>query len=161
LPAWSACTVQVPGATNETVAPFAPPDVQTAGVVALNATGRWEVAVAPTVKGDWRSVLLAGALKVIVWFAGAMLKAALHVTSPFIVTTPSRQSASPAQPSKLEPPAAVAVNVTTVPATYDPEQSPPQLMPPGLLVTVPLPPPDLVTLRTGPTTQDGSEIVET
>ena len=151
----------MPAASNEMVAPFDPPDEQTAGVETLNATGRWEVAVALTVKGDWSSVLLAGALKVIVWFAGAMLNAALQVTSASIVTTPSEQSASPAQPSKLEPPAAVAVSVTTVPARYDPEQSLPQLMPPGLLVTVPLPPPDLVTLRTGPTTQDGSEIVET
>ena len=62
------------------------------------------------------------------------------------VTVPSLQSASPLQPANREPVAAVAVRVTTVPAAYDSAQSAPQAMPAGLLVTVPLPVPALVTV---------------
>jgi hypothetical protein len=45
----------------------------------------------------------------------------------------------PLQPANVEPDAAVAVSVTLVPAAYASEQSVEQLMPAGLLVTVPLP----------------------
>lgn len=47
----------------------------------------------------------------------------------------------------MEPLAAVAVRVTTVPLEYGSEQSDPQVIPGGVLVTVPLPVPDLVTVR--------------
>ena len=50
------------------LAPFAPPEVQTAGVVVLNVTARCEEAIAPTVKGDWTIVLLARKPKAIAWF---------------------------------------------------------------------------------------------
>jgi hypothetical protein len=70
----------------------------------------------------------------------AQLRAAL------IVTTPSLQSASPVQPLKVEPLAGAAVSVTTVPLEYVSLQSPPQLIPEGLDVTVPLPVPAVATL---------------
>ena len=46
---------------------------------------------------------------------------------------------SPSQPANAEPDAGVAVSVTEVPSVKVAEQVAPQLMPAGLLVTVPLP----------------------
>jgi hypothetical protein len=51
----------------------------------------------------------------------------------------------PLQPAKKDPEAGTAVSVTVVPPENDREQVVPQLMPLGLLVTVPLPAPFLVT----------------
>ena len=45
----------------------------------------------------------------------------------------------PLQPANVDPEAGVAVSVTIVPVTYASEQSDEQLIPAGLLVTVPLP----------------------
>lgn len=55
----------------------------------------------------------------------------------------------PDHPAKLEPVAGVAVRVTAVPALKLAEHVVPQLMPLGLLVTVPLPVPARVTLKLG------------
>jgi hypothetical protein len=52
----------------------------------------------------------------------------------------------PLQPANVEPASAVAASVTVVPTAYGSEQSTPQLMPTGLLVTVPVPVPSLVTV---------------
>jgi hypothetical protein len=54
---------------------------------------------------------------------------------------------APLQPAKVEPAAAVAVNVTTVPVLKFALQAPGQLMPAGLLLTVPLGVPVRVTVR--------------
>ena len=61
------------------------------------------------------------------------------------VTEPSLQSESPLQLLNVEPEAAVAVKVITVLVVKLAEQVEPQLIPDGLLVTVPLPFPALVT----------------
>jgi hypothetical protein len=53
---------------------------------------------------------------------------------------------APPQPPKTDPVVGEAVRVTTVPETSVSEQSEPQLMPLGLLVTAPEPVPDLETL---------------
>jgi hypothetical protein len=53
----------------------------------------------------------------------------------------------PVQPPKIEPADGVAVNVTVVVLVYDAEHVVPQVMPAGELVTMPLPLPDLVTVR--------------
>ena len=53
----------------------------------------------------------------------------------------------PDQPAKVEPEAAVAVSVSLVPELNDAEHVEPQLMPVGLLVIVPMPVPDFVTVR--------------
>ncbi len=53
----------------------------------------------------------------------------------------------PLQPVKMEPTAGVAVRVTAVFAVYASVQSLPQVMPAGVLLTVPIPVPALVTVR--------------
>lgn len=53
---------------------------------------------------------------------------------------------APLQPLKVESESGVAVKVTDVPVGKSAEQVAPQLIPAGLLVTVPLPPPALVTV---------------
>ncbi|CAK0767986.1 conserved hypothetical protein [Gammaproteobacteria bacterium] len=54
---------------------------------------------------------------------------------------------SPLQPAKLLPASVIAVNVTEAPLVKLAEQVEPQLIPEGELVTVPLPVPDLPTVR--------------
>jgi hypothetical protein len=54
---------------------------------------------------------------------------------------------APDQPVNVEPESAAGVKVTLVPGLYVSLQSEPQLIPAGLLVTVPLPVPDFVTVR--------------
>jgi len=57
-----------------------------------------------------------------------------------IVTTPLVQPV-PLQPANVEPAAGVGIKVTAVPLLYDHEQLAGQLIPEGLLLTVPLPVP--------------------
>jgi len=68
--------------------------------------------------------------------------------SALIVTVhvPVPEHPPPDQPAKLEPAADDAVNVTCVPEAKLDEQVEPQLIPPGLEVTVPVPLPELDTL---------------
>jgi hypothetical protein len=54
---------------------------------------------------------------------------------------------APDQPVKIEPASALAVRVTVDPRANAAEQLPPQLIPAGLLVTVPEPLPALPTVR--------------
>jgi hypothetical protein len=53
----------------------------------------------------------------------------------------------PLQPENVEPVAAVAVRVTGVPPGKAPEQVAPQMIPDGVLITVPLPGPIFTTVR--------------
>ena len=69
---------------------------------------------------------------------------ALSIVTVHVVEVPEQ---SPDHPPKVELLAAVAVTVTVVPELNDAEQVLPQFMPDGLLVTVPLPVPVLVTVR--------------
>src|SRR2546422_11377199 len=68
--------------------------------------------------------------------------AALSVT----VQVPVPEHPAPLQPLKVEPAAGAAVKVTAVPLAYVAEQVAPQEMPAGLLVTVPVPGPVLLTV---------------
>jgi len=68
--------------------------------------------------------------------------AALRVTTQ--VSVPLQ---APLQPAKVDPDAAAAVSVTCVPLAKFEVHVPGQLMPDGLLVTVPVPDPDVVTVR--------------
>src|SRR5262245_41497415 len=78
-------------------------------------------------------------------------KPALTVVSAFIVMTQAPvPEQPPLQPVKVEPVAGVAVNVTWVPVAYEATHAVPQLMPVELLVTVPAPAPDLLTVSVGP-----------
>jgi hypothetical protein len=79
--------------------------------------------------------------------AGCGLKVAAHERAMSMVTTPLLQPV-PVQPAKVEPVAGVAVSVTSVPLLNEAEQVVPQLMPAGLLVTVPFPVPLLVVVFT-------------
>jgi len=97
--------------------------------------------------------------------AGFRLNVAVQDLFTDIVTIPSEQSESPLQPANVDPAAGVAIRETMVPEEYTSEQSLPQLMPAGLLVTDPLPAPDFVKARakvvTGMVAQDSFEGLET
>jgi hypothetical protein len=71
------------------------------------------------------------------------------VVAALIVTTqvPVPEQPPPLQPVKVDPAAATAVNVTRVPKLNEAEHVAPQEMPVGALVTVPVPLPDLFTVR--------------
>jgi len=68
--------------------------------------------------------------------------AALSVT----VQVPVPEQPPPLQPLNVDPAAGAAVKVTTVPLAYAAMQVAPQEMPAGLLVTVPIPGPVLLTV---------------
>jgi hypothetical protein len=78
---------------------------------------------------------------------GPAVNVAVQLRAADIVTLPSVQSASPDHPPKLAPARGVAVSATTCPEANDALQVTPQLMPAGLLVTVPLPVPIFVRVR--------------
>jgi len=80
-------------------------------------------------------------------FGNSELKVAMQLRPVDIVTLPSVQSESPVHPAKEDPALAVAVRTTACPVTKDPLQVAPQEIPDGLLVTVPLPVPLLLTVR--------------
>jgi hypothetical protein len=67
-----------------------------------------------------------------------------------VVQVPVPLHPPPLQPANIDPDAAVAVSVTELPVGKEALaalQPVPQLMPPGLLVTVPVPVPALFTVR--------------
>jgi hypothetical protein len=77
-----------------------------------------------------------------------MLNMAVTVTSVVILITHGSvaEHPPPLHPVKTDPGLAAAVRVMDWPSEYDSIQSNPQLIPAGLLVTVPDPKPDLTTL---------------
>jgi len=79
-------------------------------------------------------------------------KVAVTVVAALTVTAqvPVPAQPPPLQPLKVDPAAAAAVRVTTVPFAYEAEHVVPQLMPVGELVTVPLPAPALETVKVEP-----------
>jgi hypothetical protein len=78
-----------------------------------------------------------------------MVKLAVTLLAAVIDTThvPVPAQRPPDQPENVDPVAADAVNVTTVPWSKDAEHAPPQLMPAGDDVTVPEPDPPLDTVN--------------
>jgi hypothetical protein len=80
-------------------------------------------------------------------WSSPLLKVAVQVLLASMVTAPLAQPV-PLQPAKVEPAAAVAIKVTRAPLLKVAEQVLPQLMPAGVLVTVPSPLPVLVTVFT-------------
>jgi hypothetical protein len=81
-------------------------------------------------------------------------KAAETAAAAVIVTTqvPRPEHPAPVHPAKTEPPAAVAVNVTTVVRLYASLQSPPHTIPAGDELTDPVPAPVLFTVSWNCTT---------
>src|SRR5439155_10840692 len=77
------------------------------------------------------------------------VKVAVTVVAAEIVTVqaPGPEQPPPLQPLKVEPAAGAAVSVTAVPFVKLAAQVAPQVIPPGELVTVPLPVPAGVTVR--------------
>jgi hypothetical protein len=75
-------------------------------------------------------------------------KVAVTVGSPLMVSVQVAlvPEQAPPQPVKLEPASGAAVSVTLVPSLKDAEQVAPQVIPPGLLVTVPVPLPAFETV---------------
>ena len=80
---------------------------------------------------------------------GGAVKFAVTVWSAFIVTVhePVPLQPPPLQPVNVEPPVEAAVRVTVLPLGKFAAQVAPQEMPLGLLVTVPVPVPDVVTVN--------------
>src|SRR2546425_3051478 len=105
--------------------------------VAFAATGRVPETVAPGV-GVMREAA-GGVMSVNV---AVTVVAALRVT----VQAPGPEQPPPLQPLKVEPAAGAAVSVTAVPLAKLAAQVAPQVMPAGLLVTVPAPVPALETV---------------
>src|SRR5438093_4248464 len=105
--------------------------------VALAATVRVPGSVAPGV-----GVMMEGAGGVMSVNVAVTVVAALRVT----VQAPGPEQPPPLQPLKVEPAAGAAVSVTAVPLAKLAAQVAPQVMPAGLLVTVPAPVPALETV---------------
>src|SRR6266850_2411787 len=82
---------------------------------------------------------------------GGESKVAVTVLDAFMVTVQVVPDAvsQPFQPAKIDPLAALAVSVTLVPVAYGSEQSPPQLIPGGFELTLPVPVPVRATDRVG------------
>jgi len=80
---------------------------------------------------------------------GATSNVAVTVIAEVMVTVHGSMPTqlSPLQPVKVKPLDGVAVRVTEVPLGNVPEQLDPQLMPSGVLMTVPLPAPVFTTAR--------------
>jgi hypothetical protein len=78
-----------------------------------------------------------------------VLNVAATLRDGFIVTVqvPVPVQPPPDQPAKTEPGTADAVRVTEVPELYEALQVEPQLIPEGLLVTVPVPVPCLEIVK--------------
>ena len=78
---------------------------------------------------------------------GAVNVAVTEVVALIVTAHVPVPEQAPLQPPKMEPAAGTAVRVTDVPGAKDCEHAAPQLMPAGLLVTVPEPLPLLFTER--------------
>jgi hypothetical protein len=74
------------------------------------------------------------------------INVAPHDLLLIIVTTPSEQSASPLQPEKTEPGLGLGMRITESPLVKFAEQVALQVIPAGLLVTIPLPVPAAVAI---------------
>src|SRR3989442_13289162 len=105
--------------------------------VAFAATVRVAEIVAPAV-----GVMMEAAGGVMSVNVGVTVVAALRVRGQ----APGPGRRAPVQPLKVEPPAGAAVSVTAVPLAKLAAQVAPQVMPAGLLVTVPAPVPALETV---------------
>src|SRR5947199_9012334 len=105
--------------------------------VAVAATVRVPEIVAPAV-----GVMMEAAGGVMSVNVAVTVVAALRVT----VQAPGPEQPPPLQPLKVEPAAGAAVSVTAVPLAKLAAQVAPQVMPAGLLVTLPAPVPALETV---------------
>ena len=77
-----------------------------------------------------------------------MVKVAVTVRAVVIATVQLLVPVqAPVQPENVFPELAVADKVTDLPLAYSSVQSEPQLIPAGELATVPVPVPDLITVR--------------
>ena len=137
--------------------PLHPPKVDPADGVAVNVTDvglvKAKLHVAPQTIPAGLLVTVptpapAGVTVRVNVFGGAV-KLAVTVWSAFIVTVhePVPLQPPPLQPVNVEPPVGAAVRATVLPLGKSAAQVAPQEMPLGLLVTVPAPVPDLLTVN--------------
>ena len=148
----SIVTVQVPAPLH---APLQPVKVEVASAVAVSVTEAFSVYSALHVDPQLMPPVLEvtvpppvpalATVRVFCWIE----KAAVTLFDASIVTvhSPLALVHAPPHPVKLEPALGVAVRVTELLLAKASLQSVPQLIPAGLLVTVPAPAPVLVTLR--------------
>ena len=152
--AWLMVTVQVP--VPEQPSPLQPAKFEPALAVAVSVT---LVPVANVFEQALVQLMPIGLLVTVplpaperltvsVWKVVWALKVAVTVRAWLMVTVqvPAPVQFSPLQPAKLEPALAVALSVTLVPVANVLEQAAVQLMPVGLLVTVPPPAPARLTV---------------
>src|SRR5436309_2671942 len=148
--------VTAQGPVPEHLPPLQPVKVEPAAGVAVSVTAVPLVKLAEQVAPQ---VIPAGALVTVplpvpagvtVRVKVCSVKVAVTVVAPETVTThvPVPEHPPPLQPVKVEPAAGAAVSVTAVPLVKLAEQVTPQVIPAGVLVTVPMPVPALETVRT-------------
>ncbi len=134
-------------------APPQPPKVEPPVAVAVSATelplAKFPLHVAPQLIPAGLLVTVPFPVLVTVRSAlGAAVNCAVTVWFPFITTTQAPVPLqAPPQPVKVDPPVGVAVSATVLPVGKFAMHPSPQLIPLGILVTVPVPVPDLVTAR--------------
>ncbi len=147
-------TTQVP--VPEQPPPLQPVKVEPAAGVAVSVTAVPLVKLAEQVAPQLipAGELVTVPLPVPAWLTVSAklgrLKVAVTVVAAEIVATqvPVPVHPPPLQPVKIEPAAGAAASVTAVPVVKLAEQVTPQVIPAGVLVTVPMPVPALETVRT-------------
>src|SRR5436190_736268 len=145
-------TVQAP--VPEQPPPLQPLKVEPAAGTAVSVTAvplvKLAAQVAPQLMPAGLLVTVpapAPALETVSTRAGVKVAVTVVAAESVTVQAPGPEQPPPLQPVKVEPAAGTAVSVTAVPFVKLAAQVAPQLIPAGLLVTVPVPVPALETVR--------------
>src|SRR2546425_681738 len=109
-------------------------------LIALRSSTMWTALITQSPPTRFGSVKVKGPVT---------LNVAVTTVAPTRVTVQAAvpEQLPPLQPANTEPPSGITVSVTTVPLTKLAEQLEPQLMPAGVLVTVPMPALETVSVK--------------